>query len=327
MLGYQEQGKEKESSKKTSSDTNEVKSEQTVNVCPNCGANTVHGADICEVCHTWLLNGKCKFCYSYMAPDASFCPECGNSKDGIQCPHCGRLSIFDFCTFCQKPLTEGAQEAIELAKTDPDAKEILDAVEEAARIEIELADINVLVKSEQEVDPVKYEKHLRQIEADAEKEAKNISKRLEKANKEAEIAAQKEALGIAKNLSEQEKHKLVQEAKAKQEALELVKKQEEEKRTQEIARKQEEVKTQAAIRDAAAKKAALEKQKQAAIAAAAAAQKKLQNKHFANNQDARRFHHAVKPAHPRGWRCNAYNVLHPDGPNGCAAPSRGGHWE
>ena len=29
---------------------------------------------------------------------------------------------------------------------------------------------------------------------------------------------------------------------------------------------------------------------------------------------------------PKGWLCNAYNCLHPDGPCGCADPSEGGHW-
>ena len=28
----------------------------------------------------------------------------------------------------------------------------------------------------------------------------------------------------------------------------------------------------------------------------------------------------------KGWLCNAYNCLHPDGPCGCADPSQGGHW-
>ena len=28
----------------------------------------------------------------------------------------------------------------------------------------------------------------------------------------------------------------------------------------------------------------------------------------------------------KGWLCNAYGCLHPDGPCGCADPSQGGHW-
>lgn len=28
----------------------------------------------------------------------------------------------------------------------------------------------------------------------------------------------------------------------------------------------------------------------------------------------------------KGWLCNAYGCLYPDGPCGCADPSQGGHW-
>ena len=104
--------------------------------CPHCGATTSSGADICEVCKGWLLDGKCRFCYSELDNTAEFCHECGNPRNGIQCPYCGSLSIFDFCISCGKPLTEGANTVLELAKTDPDAKMVVDAIEEATDIEV-----------------------------------------------------------------------------------------------------------------------------------------------------------------------------------------------
>lgn len=64
-----------------------------------------------------------------------------------------------------------------------------------------------------------------------------------------------------------------------------------------------------------------------------------QQKSFANNQEARRFYGALKILLPyrervtkkvkkmiKGWRCNAYNAFHPDGPQECADPSHGGEW-
>jgi len=59
---------------------------------------------------------------------------------------------------------------------------------------------------------------------------------------------------------------------------------------------------------------------------------KLQQKEFKNNQEARRFFGALKvllptiKRNPIGWRCNAYGVVHPEGPQGCSAPEHGGEW-
>jgi hypothetical protein len=253
--------------------------EQTGNICPNCGANVKPEADICEVCHTWLLNGKCKFCYADINLHDAYCSECGNPRDGIQCPHCGSLSIFDFCINCGKPLTEGAQEALELAKHDLDAKALIDAVGDLAKIEADLATLGAPM-----IDPVKINPKI-----DPKKEAKEIAKRLEKEKRLLEAAAKKEAQRISKGLAEDKK--------------------------------------QSKINAEIAKKAELVKKKQEALAAAKAVQEKLKDKQFSNGQDARRFHNAVKPNNVKGWRCNAYNNLHPDGPNGCAAPQHGGHWE
>jgi hypothetical protein len=66
----------------------------------------------------------------------------------------------------------------------------------------------------------------------------------------------------------------------------------------------------------------------------ASAMEKLQQRHFKTNQEARRFFGALKVLLPTivktrklvGWRCVAFNCLHPDGPQGCADPSKGGEW-
>ncbi|MEO0166848.1 MAG: zinc ribbon domain-containing protein [candidate division WOR-3 bacterium] len=88
--------------------------------CPKCGAKIVApNADICEVCGEWLLEGKCKFCYADLEEGAAYCAECGNPVGGIVCPKCGKLSCFDFCKFCNTPLTAVAQQMIERIKKFP----------------------------------------------------------------------------------------------------------------------------------------------------------------------------------------------------------------
>jgi ribosomal protein L40E len=296
--------------------------------CPNCGAKTSPGADICEVCKTWLLEGQCKFCYAQLPPDAEFCPECGNPKDGIQCPHCGALSIFDFCPKCGKPLTEGAAQALQLAKNDPDAQAVVEAVEQSVKIEAELAELKALIESEPPVDtapptvdstvdslppediappPVRRERFSdRQMAA-----IMNTEKNMEDAaarRAEAEKRAPEEA---RRREEEQERQAKLREAKVREEA-----------------RKREEQERQAKIQEAMLRKEALERQKEAALAAAILASAKCREKKFFSHQEARRFHMAMRPDDDRvsGWLCNYSGTVHPEGPDDCYEPCHGGCW-
>ena len=259
----------------------------TPSFCPNCGAKTSSGADICPVCKTWLLEGQCKFCYTELSPDAVFCPECGNPKDGIQCPDCGALSIFDFCTKCGKPLTEGAALALKLARDDPDAREMVAAVEQTVSIEAELARLEALIQSEPSVSPA----------------PPPVKKSL---------------------FSDRQLSSIIKTAENREAAV--LRREEEEKKAEETARMHEEQKRQTEIREAKARKEALEKQKGESIAAAQAARMKFQNKTFISHQDARKFHNAMRPARTSGWLCNFTNTVHFDGPNGCDQPGLGGYW-
>jgi len=277
--------------------------------CPNCGAETTPDADICQACGAWLLDGQCVFCYAALDPNAAFCAECGNPKEGIKCPDCGNLSIFDFCTKCGKPLTEGAALALELAKSDPDAKKLLDSIQETAAIETELAGLEALINSplpsgsfndippdDVPAPPVK-----KSLFTDSQLSA--IIKTAE--NREAAAARQAEAVKKARDFE---------------------RKQEEEKKREEqaIARKAAEK----ARKEAEERRKELEIQRAKAKADAEEALKQLQNKTFLNQQEARRFYNAVKTLgiSPDGWLCNTYSTLHTDGPNGCANPSGGGCW-
>ncbi len=90
--------------------------------CPRCGAKVLPNADICEVCGEWLLEGKCKFCGADLEEGATYCAECGNPVAGIVCSTCGKLSYFDFCKYCNTPLTATARKMIERVKKFPDEK-------------------------------------------------------------------------------------------------------------------------------------------------------------------------------------------------------------
>jgi hypothetical protein len=55
----------------------------------------------------------------------------------------------------------------------------------------------------------------------------------------------------------------------------------------------------------------------------------LQTRTFETEQEARCFYGALRLSieyEPLGWRCHAFQTLHRDGPQGCAAPSQGGEW-
>jgi len=293
--------------------------------CQNCGAKTSPGADICEACKTWLLEGQCKFCYAHLPPDAEFCPECGNPKDGIQCPHCGALSIFDFCPKCGKPLTEGAAQALKLAKDDPDAQAVVEAVEQSVKIEAELAELEALINSEPPADtappptvdsippediappPVKRER----FSANQMAAIMNTEKNMEDAaarRAEAEKRAQEEA---ERREEEQERQAKLREARA-----------------QEEARKREEQERQAKLQAAMLRKETLEREKEKALAAAILASAKCREKKFFSHQEARRFHMAMRPDDNRvsGWLCNYSGTVHAPGPVECAEPSQGGCW-
>ena len=86
--------------------------------CPKCGRTNAPSADICQYCKTWLLTGKCKFCYSDVDEGDAFCAECAKPKNGIPCPKCGQLSIFDFCKNCGTAVTKEAIEEIQAAKKE-----------------------------------------------------------------------------------------------------------------------------------------------------------------------------------------------------------------
>ena len=278
--------------------------------CPNCGAETTPDADICQACGAWLLDGQCTFCYAHLDPNADFCAECGNPKGGVKCPGCGNFSIFDFCSKCGIPLTEGAALAIELAKNDPNAKKLLDSIQQTAAIETELAELDALINSA----PVFSDDGPSPSFDDT--PAPPVKKSLFSDSQ----------LSAIMKTAEDRDAAAVRQAEAAKRAHEFERKQEEEKRrVEEAAAKKA---AEKARKEAEERRKALEIQRAIAKADAEEALKQLQNKTFLNQQEARRFYNAVKTLgiSPDGWLCNTYGTLHTDGPNGCANPNGGGRW-
>ena len=296
--------------------------------CPNCGAKTSPGADICEVCKTWLLDGQCKFCYAQLPSGAEFCPECGNHKNGIQCPHCGALSIFDFCPKCGKPLTEGAALALQLAKDDPDAKAVVEAVEQSVKIEAELAELEALINSKPPADtmpPVIDSTPPVETVPLVETAPPPVRRERFSAHQMAAIGNTDKNMETAALRRAEEEKRIQEEAKRQQEEQERQAKLREAKAREE-ARMREEMDRQETIRKAKERMEALEREKEKAISDAIAASVRCREKRFSSHQDARRFHNAMRPGRTSGWLCNFSGTVHDDGPNGCAEPSMGGYW-
>jgi len=134
--------------------------------CPKCGAKIISpNADICEVCGKWLLEGECKFCYADIEEGATYCAECGNPVAGIICPQCGRLSYFDYCKFCNIPLTGMVKKMKENFKKDPAIAELMRLLEKSTTEAFES------VNSQSSTDILKMEEYMKRV---AQKEKKKV---------------------------------------------------------------------------------------------------------------------------------------------------------
>lgn len=68
----------------------------------------------------------------------SFCPDCGNPRTGITCPHCRTLNFRSFCRKCNSPLDEMAMQEVQKAKSDPVFCQMMTLAQQLADLEEQL---------------------------------------------------------------------------------------------------------------------------------------------------------------------------------------------
>lgn len=93
-----------------------------------------------------LPSDTCPFCGAEMDSEDFCCTECGGPRSGITCPVCGTHNFGSFCSNCNQPLDDLAQEAIRMAKKDPhfiEAERLAGELEELDRIIADLSGGNV----------------------------------------------------------------------------------------------------------------------------------------------------------------------------------------
>jgi len=243
---------------------------QEERLCPSCGSVVSEKADICEHCGDWVLTSKCKFCYADLEEGQSFCGECGNPVEGIDCPECGSTNFFDFCKDCNKPLTEKAKKTLEDVKAHP-----------------ELAELN-------ELKDLSNGKEAREVESLKEE----LLKMRDYLSGLGEDEDGKKPIALFST----EQKEMIQKMSLKTDG--------EIKRIEEEERRLEEERIRWLKRKRQRRRELYEK---------------MASKTFKNNQQARRFHDAIKPKGAKGWLCNFTSTLH-SCPAGCCEPWHGGYW-
>jgi hypothetical protein len=271
-------------------------------VCPVCRASTLPGADICEACGSWLLQGRCMFCAAAVAGDDVYCGECGNPTAGIPCPRCASRSLFDFCKTCAVPLSAVAQGMARAAAEDPTQQQL-------AALLLDL-------------------QRTRAAAPPAPRTTDDSVRRM-KAMRAAISASQAPALAKVPLRA------LFSEGQKKQINLlgdDILREGERMRLEEERRRQQEEWQRQEAERQRLAEAERREAQTQEINRRLSA----LQARTFESQQDARRYFMSILAGLPEEltrsmvtgglvWRCNAYNCEHAS-PGDCGDPSRGGVW-
>lgn len=285
----------------------------TTDKCNNCGEPLVEGSDICENCGTYLKKNTCSFCGSDMESDDVFCQECGAPRDGIECPNCATLSMFNFCPKCNFAITDKARAALKEAQNSKAFQKVLKKEQELEALKQEgIAEIKKVqqLQKEQQQQKEKYQVYLKEVEQE------NI--RIEEENRKIDEEEKRKAYyNFVKNLKNEEDNK-GKEAPSKPIPKERRKPKRptppprpkpippaseiEKKYNEQIACKREEL--------------------QEALDAVCTAEELS----FSSPQNARDYYSSRKPQIANYvWECYFQHAVHPN-PENCGQPQFGGKW-
>lgn len=103
--------------------------------CYNCCHPINEEIELCPQCGTYLHIGQCSFCGTSLEQTDRYCPECGNPRAGIRCSSCQKISHRSFCSYCNRPLNDLAQEEVNKVEQDPLFNTMITLADELADIE------------------------------------------------------------------------------------------------------------------------------------------------------------------------------------------------
>jgi hypothetical protein len=195
-------------------------------VCPYCGKKIEKNADICKFCGEWLLEGKCKFCYADIEEGAVYCGECGNLLIEITCPKCGKLSHFEFCEYCDNPLTPRAEKAFENIKDGIKEFKGLNFFENSSSLEVKdnIFKDKELVRMKKYIEKVEHKKKKAFTPLFSDKKKKSIMKIGTKADEEI-IRQEEERIRREEERRKHEEKQRKKEEEIKKKLMEKCKKQ------------------------------------------------------------------------------------------------------
>jgi DNA repair exonuclease SbcCD ATPase subunit len=215
---------------------------------------------------------------------------------GATCPNCGSLSFFDYCPSCHTPLTEQVDEMVAVLQQSEPHRRYFEAKQSYADAQVEI----------------------RALEAEVE-EAEKAAATTETSAEDAAILEDLKGL----NQRRRERRTPQSDPKAPQRPAGDPSPGQQQKSKPQQVRQNAKQANQDALAERKKRLAAL-KQRQKEL------EQVIDNppprpKEFSSNQELRRYFMAVKPPHPKGWICDAFNALHED-PMHCTKPGGGGRW-
>jgi len=281
---------------------------QKAGICPNCRAELPEEALFCPECGLPIKQRVCPKCGAPASPTADICQVCGawllegkckfcyadlSSDDALFCPECGKPKDGIPCPNCGRLsifdfCSRCGKPVTEEAVAELKHAQASSAVPESAKKTFSSnQEARRWYNAQAAAQATGIETELAQLEALINSEPE--PEEPEAIEDEVPVPARKSLFSERQMESIRKTGAVVDEITRQR--LEAERIAEEKRKAEEAEKKRKEEERQRQIKEAQERKEALERQLRA-----------------------------------RAWRCNAYGVVHPGGPNECGDPSRGGQW-